>query len=89
MKARLWLISLIFFAGGLFGSMWVNAGVENIAWSYPIEVEIQWYAYWAGLITWMLWLAVQAERRLVPLGCFIGIVLAVASLIAIISAIPK
>lgn len=89
LKVRLWLVSLACFAGGYVGSLAVNAGVGNVGWSYPIEVEIQWYSYLAGLATWLLWLALQAEWRLVPLGCLIWVVLAVASFIFLISSIPK
>lgn len=86
---RLWLISLAFFAGGFAGRVAINVGVGNVAWSCPIEVEIQWYAYWTGLIIWMLWLAIQANPQTRAPGCLSGLGLAFASVIAIGTSIPK
>lgn len=89
LRIRLWIVSLALFAAGFAGRLVANAGVDNVAWSYPIEVEVQWYAYWAGLVVWMLWLALQAGRKWTAPGCFTGVLLAVASFIALISSIPK
>jgi hypothetical protein len=89
LKARLWVLSLACFAAGFAGRMAANAGVGNVAWSYPIEVFIQWYAYLAGLALWLAWLSLQAEPRRIAPGCLAGVVLAIASFFAIIFSIPK
>lgn len=89
LNVRLWLISLACFAAGFVGRLAANAWVDNVAWSYPIEVDIQFYAYLVGLVVWLAWLAVQAGPRRASLGCLVGVLLAVASFFALISCIPK
>ena len=89
MRVRLWVVSLAFFAAGFLGRLMAHVGVDNVAWSYPIEVAIQWYAYFAGLTLWLAWLVLQAGPKRHAPGCLAGVVLAVGSFIALISSIPK
>jgi hypothetical protein len=89
LRVRLWIVSLALFVAGFAGRVAANVWIDNVAWSYPIEVDIQWYAYLAGLAAWVAWLALQATPRLIAPGCLVGVALTVASLFAVVSSILK
>jgi hypothetical protein len=88
-KLRLWVISLLLFAGGFAGRVATNAWIDNIAYSYPLEVGIHFLAYGAGLAVWGSWWALQAQPDRRGLGCLLGLVLAAAAFITILSSVPK
>src|SRR5690348_6949011 len=88
-SVRLWVISLALLAGGFAWSVAVRAWVDNVDYSYPLEVEIQGYAYLAGLLLWTAWVAGKAQPGRRGSGCLLGLVLAIACFFALISSIPK
>jgi hypothetical protein len=88
-KLRLWVVSLALFVGGFASRLALDAQ-GDVGSSYPAAVAIQWYAYGAGLVVWAAWWALQAPPgRGSALGCLAGVLLAIASLFAVISSIPK
>lgn len=88
-RVRLWVVSLALFAGGFASRVAARVFVDNVAWSYPLEVGIQWYAYLAGLTVWVGWLVMQATPGRRGLGCMFGLLLAAAAFVAVLSSIPK
>ncbi len=89
LKVRLWIVSLAFFVAGFVGRFIVNYEVGNVAWSYPIEIGVQWNSYLAGMAVWLGWLVFQAGPKQKAPGCFVGVVLAFVSVVAMISSLPK
>lgn len=88
-RVRLWLVSLTLFVAGFAARLFLEGAGEE-ADMYPAAVAIQYYAYFAGLVTWAAWMTFQAgSSRAYGFGCLGGIALAVFSLFAVISSIPK
>lgn len=82
-------MSLTFFVAGFTARLFLDR-VGDEAYLYPTTAAIQYHAYFAGLVTWGAWMAIQAaSSRAFGFGCLGGIVLAVFSLFAVISSIPK
>lgn len=52
-RLRLKFISLSFFVAGIASRVVVNVAVGNVAVSYPIEIFVQFFAYAAGLLSWV------------------------------------
>lgn len=83
---RLWLVSLLLFAGGFVGKL-VMEGGKGPDQGYPLVMLWQMGWYGAGLLVWLWWWNAQARGE--TLGCWIGLGLAVAAVIAVMSSSPK
>lgn len=84
--ARLWLVSLLLFAGGFVGKLVLEAQ-PGAADGYIVTMlwQMGWYA--AGLVVWVWWACTQHAAD--KLGCGVGLGLAVAAALAVLSSSPK
>ncbi len=87
-RLRLWVISLAFFAAGAIGRV-VLSREGNEAYSYPYAVELQFCAYGAALTALALWILLQAHGAQQWVGCGVWFLMAIASVVAVLSSIPK
>lgn len=81
---RLWLVSLLLFAGGFVGKLVLEGGGRP-GQGYPVVVlwQIGWYA--AGLVTWFVWWSATGARK----WGWVGAAMAVFAVIAACSSSPK
>jgi hypothetical protein len=89
LKLRLWVVALALFAiGAIARSVFLYQG--NEAYSYPYAVEFQLYPYGAALAVLALWILFQTRRaRQLAIGCVLWLFMAIASVAAVLSSIPK
>lgn len=82
---RLWLVSLLLFVSGFVGKL-VMEGEKPPEQGYPVVIlwQVGWYA--AGLVVWLCWCGTQAAKG--KGGCWIGVVLAIAAVLAVMSSSP-
>lgn len=83
---RLWLVSLLLFAGGFAGKLVMEGGKPPDQ-GYPLVMlwQMGWYA--AGLVAWFWWAC--AQSALDKLGCGVGLGLAIGAVLAVLSSSPK
>lgn len=82
---RLWLVSLLLFVGGFAGKLVMEAqpGATD---GYIVTMlwQMGWYA--AGLVMWLWWCNTQPQES--KAGCWIGVVLVVGAVFAVMSSSP-
>jgi hypothetical protein len=86
---RLWILGCALFLIG-FITREVFERNSNVAYSYPQSVAIQFLFYGIGfLIFWIDWILTRKNSPYGVLGCLGLMILAMGSLMAILSSIPK
>lgn len=83
---RLWLVSLLLFAGGFVGKLVMEGGKPPDQ-GYPgvMMWQMGWYA--AGLVVWLWWCNTQARGW--KWGYPLGLAFTLAALLAVCSSSPK
>jgi hypothetical protein len=87
-RLRLWLVALTLFAGGFAARLILDAQ-EAGAFSYPYAIVFQVWTYGLGLAVWAMWCATRVTPGRYAGGCLLGLLLAIAAFVAILTSIPK